>query len=108
MKISKYILGLSLVATLLFASCSDFLDVDSRNTQTTDTFYKTEGQADQALTGLYHDLLPMSLYSLMLSEVRSDNTYKENDGAQRDFSSIGKFEKNIANLSILSNAWNDY
>lgn len=41
MKISKYILGLSLVATLLFASCSDFLDVDSRNTQTTDTFYKT-------------------------------------------------------------------
>ena len=52
MKISKYILGLSLVATLLFASCSDFLDVDSRNTQTTDTFYKTEGQADQALTGL--------------------------------------------------------
>lgn len=24
MKISKYILGLSLVATLLFASCSDF------------------------------------------------------------------------------------
>ena len=108
MKMIKYIVGLSIVATLSFTSCSDFLDVESRNTQTTDTFYKTEGQADQALTGIYHDLLPMSLYSLMLSEVRSDNTYKENDGAQRDFSSIGRFEKNIANLSVLSNAWDDY
>lgn len=100
--------AIAILSVLLFVACSDFLDVELKNAQTTDTFYKTEGQLDQALTGLYHDLLPISKYTLIMSEDRSDNTYEESDGAQRDFVSIGHFERNITNLAVLSDAWNDY
>ncbi len=100
--------AIAILSALLFMACSDFLDVELENAQTTDTFYKTEGQLDQALTGLYHDLLPISKYTLIMSEDRSDNTYEESDGAQRDFVSIGRFERNITNLAILSDAWDDY
>ena len=60
---------------LLFSSCSDWLDVTPVDTRTTENFYTTPSQMEQALIGVYNGLLPLSTYALLMSEVRSDNTW---------------------------------
>ena len=64
MKISKYILGLSLVATLLFASCSDFLDEMPDN--------RTELTTEESITKVLVSAYPMTT-NCHIGEFYSDN-----------------------------------
>lgn len=54
MKISKIIIGLSVIA-LIGVSCSKTLEVDPTSVITTNSFWKTEDDANGALTGMYID-----------------------------------------------------
>lgn len=101
MKINTYFAVGLMSCMLSLASCSDFLDVKSTDTQTTTSFYQTEGQIEQALTGIYNGLLPMSNYIMNMSEFRSDNVWVElNPNGQRDYSDIGGFKLSINNETV--------
>ena len=93
---------------LLFSSCSDWLDVTPVDTRTTENFYTTPSQMEQALIGVYNGLLPLSTYALLMSEVRSDNTWcGELSTAQRDYMDISSFNPNISTIATVRDAWND-
>ena len=69
---NKKISILALVLTLVVTSCSDFLETPSKSSLSTGNFYKTPAQMDQALTGVYSCLKPLSIYYFAMSEIRSD------------------------------------
>lgn len=86
MKLYQYIIiG---VAALSLTACDDFLTVTPKNTETTDNFYQTEAQMDQALTGLYGTLKPIPKYLFAMSELRSDNTWVLTDSKQNDYADV--------------------
>ena len=57
MKLYQYILSGAMSMGLLFSSCSDWLDVTPVDTRTTENFYTTPSQMEQALIGVYNGLL---------------------------------------------------
>ncbi|REG94380.1 RagB/SusD family nutrient uptake outer membrane protein [Algoriphagus antarcticus] len=63
------------VFLLLVSSCNDFLDIKPETSVTTDQFFDTKDEFDQALIGAYQPL--QSIYNMdwVLSELVSDNTY---------------------------------
>lgn len=92
MKLYQYIIiG---VAALSLTACDDFLTVTPKNTETTDNFYQTEAQMDQALTGLYGTLKPIPKYLFAMSELRSDNTWVLTDSKQNDYADVATFNAN--------------
>lgn len=107
MKLSHYIIiG---TATLCLTACDDFLTVTPKNTQTTDNFYQTEAQIDQALTGLYGTMKPIPKYLFTMSEIRSDNTWVLTDSKQNDYADIATFNANgLLTASLVSGCWSDY
>ena len=108
MKLYKYIICGGLALTLTLSSCESWLEVEPNDTRTTDYFYTTPNEMEQALIGIYNGLLPIANYSWMLSEVRSDNAWVDKTtDKQRDYIDIGTFNPNISTISTLSSAWND-
>ena len=108
MKLQKYIIGGVIAFSLLFSSCNDWLEVEPENTRTTDYFYKTPSEMQQALMGIYNGLLPISNYSLFMSEVRSDNVWTGDlTDKQKDYMDISTFNPYLANIATLNSAWKD-
>ena len=107
MKLSHYIIiG---VAALGLTACDDYLTVTPKNTETTDNFYQTEAQMDQALTGLYGTLKPVPKYLFAMSEMRSDNTWVLTDSKQNDYADVATFNANgLLTDNIVSSCWSDY
>ena len=98
-----------IAATAIFASCSDYLDVDPKDKNSTENFYKTEAQIDQALTGVYGGLKQVSLCALQMSEQRSDNMWITNDTKQNDNVDIALFNADaLVNDNTIKNCWADY
>lgn len=92
----------------VFSSCNDWLDVTPVDTRTSENFYQTPSQLEQAIIGIYNGLMPLSEYSWMMSEIRSDNVWVPYKlGKQRDYVDIACFNSNITTISTISNAWND-
>lgn len=71
-----YTIGI-LLSCLLLASCADsFLDLSPESQSNEKTFYKTEGDFDRALSGVYEKLRPTHDWpGFMMGESRSDNTH---------------------------------
>ena len=108
MKLYKYLISGGLALTLSLSSCESWLEVEPNDTRTTDYFYSTPSEMEQALIGIYNGLLPISDYSWLMSEVRSDNAWVDKTtDKQRDYIDIGTFNPNISTISTLSGAWND-
>lgn len=108
MKWSDYIkcgiLGLGLSLT----SCEDWLLVEPENVRSTNYFYSTPSEMEQALSGIYNGLLPLPEYTWFMSEVRSDNAWSGGGSSTaRDYIEISVFNKNITELSTLNDAWCD-
>lgn len=104
----RYIIS-TITTTLLLVSCSDFLDTTPKDRNSTENFYQTEAQMDQALTGVYGCLKPISLYSLQMSEQRSDNMWITNDTKQNDNVDIALFNANaLVGDATIMNCWADY
>lgn len=110
MKLMNYIIGGVLVLGLSLSACSDFLDIDPKNTRTTVNFYETPSQMEQGLMGIYNALLPLSEYYWFMSEVRSDNTWN-GDGTDtstpKDYIQISTFNRGIYQLETINDAWLD-
>ena len=108
MKLQKYIIGGVIAFSLLFSSCNDWLEVEPENTRTTDYFYKTPSEMQQALMGIYNGLLPISNSSLFMSEVRSDNVWTGDlTDKQKDYMDISTINPYLANIATLNSAWKD-
>lgn len=101
--------GITVVLTATLTSCSDYLEVEPANKQSTGNFYKTEAQIDQALTGLYGTLKPISTYLMAMSEMRSDNIWILTDNKQNDYADIATFNGDgLLTDNIVKNCWSDY
>lgn len=108
MKLYQYITSSAICLGLFFSSCNDWLDVTPVDTRTSENFYQTPSQLEQAIIGIYNGLMPLSEYSWMMSEIRSDNVWVPYKlGKQRDYVDIACFNSNITTISTISNAWND-
>ena len=80
MKLKNICLGIACISgglalTLSLSSCESWLEVEPNDTRTTDYFYSTPSEMEQAIIGIYNGLLPISDYSWLMSEVRSDNAW---------------------------------
>ncbi len=109
MTMKKYnIISLLLLLVTGFTSCEDFLEVEPPSARPTGKFYETPAQCEQALTGIYNGLLPLSNYSVLLCEGRCDDVWTEAaDDKQRDYVDISVFNPNIYTIGTLNSAWND-
>ena len=58
----KNIFCIVLCTLFLCTSCADYFNTPSQSQLTTENFYSTPAQIDQALTGLYGALKPYSKY----------------------------------------------
>ncbi|RFM33923.1 RagB/SusD family nutrient uptake outer membrane protein [Chitinophaga silvisoli] len=104
----KYIIAIFCISIL--AACNkDFLDTAPISNQNESSFYKTENDIVQAVSGVYNKLLTFpDVNNLYLSEVRSNNYYVDRQDAARDYFSLSAFEITSA-LGTLQTAWtNDY
>lgn len=88
----------------LFFNCSKQLDIKPISERTTDKFFNSEKDFEQAIIGAYSILKSYPNWMLILSEARSDNTYPRVDG-QREFEIIGNFQTGISVLSNVASPW---
>jgi len=101
MKFKNYILG---TVVLLTTACSnDFLQVTPETFITSATFYKTESDFKQAVSGAYASLRDVYGDAYVMGEMRSDNTYynyKANDrgGQNIEKEDISGFIDNSSNV----------
>lgn len=103
----KIFFTLVIMVSTSLSSC-DWLDVDPENSRTTDNFFTSAYEMEQSLTGIYNGLLPVSYYSFLMSEVRSDNVVtRTSDSAQRDYIDIATFRNDITTITTLNDAWVD-
>lgn len=108
MKFNKIIFSLLIGSAFAITACDDFLDVQSPSERPTENFYSSPAQCEQALTGIYNGLMPLSEYYILLNEGRADDVWTEAaDDKQRDYVDISVFNPNIYTISTLNNAWND-
>lgn len=90
-------------------SCSEWLDYEPDSNRTTDNFYKTPYQMEQALNGVYNGLLPLAHYYLMLSDVRSDDVWTSTStSSQHDYVDISTFTDQIYVDATVNDAWESY
>jgi len=94
---------------LTLVSCEDWLEIESPANRTTNDFYKTPSQAEQALLGIYNGLMPLPEYTLLMSDGRSDDVWTEPaTDKPRDYVDISIFNPNIYTISTLNSAWSAY
>ena len=108
MKMNRYILAAWLAVTLPFTAC-DYLDVEPTDAKVAQFFYQNPKEMQQALTGVYSGLHPLSYYYLIMAEVRSDNTWTLlSEEETTSYLAFNAFQKHMSHLSTLSKAWTDY
>lgn len=113
----KRIIIAAFSAVFLFTSCKKDLDQVPLSSQTTDNFFLSELDFNQALNGLYSVALKGGTLGnnygypdrlMNLSETRSDNLYAVSQG-NREWEGINGFQTTIGNNSFVGEAWvNNY
>lgn len=95
--------------TLAFTACSDdYMNTPPANLVSSESFYKTATQADQAVVGLYSDMQRFDYNGyFLMSECRSDNFWVEpQPNALREYSEIGTFRATWS-LTLFNDTWNE-
>ena len=93
---------------LACTSCSDdYLTTPPSNLISSESFYKTATQSEQAIIGLYSDMSQMDLDGYVyLSECRSDNFWVDpRPNGLREYSEIGTFRAGY-DIVTFNNIWN--
>ena len=82
----KYYILPALILTILFGSCSDFLEEEVRGQENLDTYFKTEAEAESFVTGCYNALTFNGWWQVntvwLLSEMTSDDGWMGNTTPQ--------------------------
>ncbi len=103
-----------LAFTVLFSSCSDFLDVESRTDKSTVNYYKNAADAEEALVGCYDALQLLWAGGVALpvaSVVMSDLCFGSTGAGDDDkYPMIDEFDKEVSsgNLSMYEDNWKAY
>ena len=71
-KVTIKILSLLFIATMIFAGCKKYLDLDPPYMQDAENYFETPADYEMALIGAY-DLLQASFLSVWIGEIASDN-----------------------------------
>lgn len=107
-KVAAVLFTLS-VSLFAITSCSDYLDTPSQSSLTTENFYKSPADMDQALTGIYSCLKPVSKYYFVMSELRSDNMFEIKEAKIYDEADCAQFNaSSLLNNSLVASCWKDY
>lgn len=108
-RLNIYIISGLLLAGLGLTSCDDFLEVKPLDSRTSEYFYKTPKETQQALMGIYNGLMPIATYNLLLSDARSDDTWLGiSSETEANYQALSNYRKYISSLSVLEVAWTDY
>ena len=108
-KVRALLLLLAPCSLLLFASCEDYLNTESKSALTTDNAYTKAAGIDQNLTGVYGCLKPFAKYYFVMSEFRSDNLFNITEARTREESDCAQFNTTgLLNDAIVSSCWADH
>lgn len=103
----KFAIVIALMMTM--TGCKDFLTVEPQSQLSTDNFYKTPANIDQALIGVYGTLKPFAKYWYVMSELRSDNLFEIKEAKQYDEADCAQFNATgLLNDNIVANCWADH
>lgn len=69
------IITIFLLIIITLYSCNDFLEVTPETVVSSDNFYKSKGDFEQAVIGIYAPLQPIYQQDWQVTELRSDNTH---------------------------------
>lgn len=108
MKLNHQIRILAVTALLSLTACSDFLDVEITDSIRPQNFYQNESQMEQAMAGLYHTLLPVPQYRFILSEIRSDNVWVQQQKTDAQYAIAYFINDALPTTGMVQNAWSDY
>jgi len=105
----RALLGLGLGGGLLLGSCHKQLDIAPEAHNSVADFYKTDSDFNQAVAGVYNDLLTIPGDSYWnLSELRSDDiVVTVGLNVQRDYADINGFSA-TSQTGQLETVWSDY
>lgn len=107
----KHLLSiLTVVATLTFTSCEDFLTEEVRGQQNLDTYFSTLEECNSYITGCYQDITCGGWWNIntvwLLSEMCSDDAWMGNTTqSQSDYISLAHYQGNGASNGPISNFW---
>lgn len=97
--------------SFLLTSCEDDLKLLPQNNLTQNSFYKTERQISQAVTGVYSAMVNGGSeggfdvnFKLLASEVRSNNYSSIAQNGNRDYYTIGRFQE-TSSTPTLETIW---
>ena len=101
---------LTLVATLAFTSCEDFLTEEVRGQQNLDTYFSSIEDCESYITGCYQDITCGGWWNIntvwLLSEMCSDDAWMGNTTqSQSDYISLAHYQGNGASNGPISNFW---
>lgn len=109
MKIKHYIFSL-LAASLVLTGCGgDFINLDNPNQMTSNDFFSSEKDMDEAITACYGSLYFQGIYSQwydLVFEMRGDLCY--NESAWQDYNNSSKFIFPNNDWEYVHYVWNDY
>jgi len=112
---SKIITKTFLIGTLMLGmvSCEDDLRLEPENNITQNSFYTTELQINQALSGVYSAMINSSSrggydvnFYLLASEVRSNNYTALSQNGNRDYYAINRFQ-DTSSTEEMGILWDD-
>ncbi len=92
---------------LIFFSCEDDLEQAPISEIGSNSFYQSESDFQNAVNGIYNQLMPKAELYFDLSEIRSDNMYATTEVGVRDHEPINNFARSIAPNSLIANSWNN-
>lgn len=105
------VITISLLSAIavLFTSCENYFNTPSQSQLSTDNFYQTPAQIDQALVGVYGTLKPFAKYYYVMSEYRSDNMFITTEAKQRDEADCAQFNSTgLLTDAIVASCWADH
>ena len=100
----------SLIASLVFTSCEDFLTEDVRGQLNVDTYYKSIEECESAVTSCYQAMTYGGWWQIntvwLLSEMCGDDAWMGNTSqSQSDYISLAHYQGNGASNGPISNFW---
>lgn len=101
---------LTLIASLMFTSCEDFLTEEVRGKQNLDTYFQSEDDAKSFITGCYQAITFGGWWQIntvwLLSEMCSDDGWMGNTTQdQSDYLSLAHYRGTGQSNGLISNFW---
>ncbi len=98
---------LYVAVALIFFSCEDELEQTPISEVGSNNFYQNESDFQNAVNGIYNQLMPKAERYFDLSEIRSDNMYATTEVGVRDHEEINNFTRSLAANSLITDTWNN-